>query len=155
MHEWNHYVSEQRRADLEEIIVSENLRADDTRKFMENAFRDGEIKTSGTDIDRLMPPISRFGGGDRAKKKQGIIDKLKAFFEKYFGLGGGTLSFAEPVEPTESSGNGSGASGSPTIYDFKALSTSNHYNAVSSDPLQSEKAAEPNKDFSIDGDTMS
>ena len=155
MHEWNHYVSEQRRADLEDIIASENLRADDTRKFMENAFRDGEIKTSGTDIDRLMPPISRFGGGDRAKKKQGIIDKLKAFFEKYFGLGGGTLSFAEPVEPTESSGNGSGASGSPTIYDFKALSTSNHYNAVSSDPLQSEKAAEPNKDFSIDGDTMS
>lgn len=34
-----------------------------------------------------MPPVSRFGGGNRAEKKQNIIDKLKAFFEKYFGLG--------------------------------------------------------------------
>ena len=57
---------------------------------MENAFRDGEIKTSGTDIDKLMPPISRFGGGGRAKKKQGVIDKLKIFFDKYFGISGPT-----------------------------------------------------------------
>ena len=34
-----------------------------------------------------MPPISRFGGGKRELKKQGIIDKLKSFFDKYFGLG--------------------------------------------------------------------
>ena len=42
-----------------------------------------------------MPPISRFGGGGRAKKKQGVIDRLKTFFEKYFGIGG-SLTFAEP-----------------------------------------------------------
>lgn len=47
----------------------------------------GALKTTGTEIDKLMPPISRFGGGGRAKKKQGIIEKLKTFFEKYFGLG--------------------------------------------------------------------
>ena len=58
---------------------------------MENAFRDGEIKTAGTDIDKLMPPVSRFGGGGRAKKKQGVIDKLKTFFEKYFGIGGSSI----------------------------------------------------------------
>lgn len=34
-----------------------------------------------------MPPVSRFGSGNRAEKKQGIIDKIKAFFEKYFGIG--------------------------------------------------------------------
>ena len=39
------------------------------------------------EIDRLMPPLSRFGGSGRAAKKQGIIDKLTAFFEKYSGLG--------------------------------------------------------------------
>ena len=33
-----------------------------------------------------MPPISRFGGG-RLKKKQEVIDKLRAFFEKYNGIG--------------------------------------------------------------------
>jgi type I restriction enzyme R subunit len=33
-----------------------------------------------------MPPISRFGGASITAKKQGIIEKLKAFFEKYFGV---------------------------------------------------------------------
>ena len=94
MNEWHNYVVEQRAHDLDEIIAEEKLKPEDTRKFMENAFRDGEIKTSGTDIDKLMPPISRFGGGGRAKKKQGVIDKLKTFFEKYFGIGG-PASFVE------------------------------------------------------------
>ena len=52
-----------------------------------------------------MPPVSRFGGGGRAKKKQGVIEKLKAFFEKYFGLGIAEFRADEPsvdyeVEPT-------------------------------------------------------
>ena len=34
-----------------------------------------------------MPPVSRFGGGNRAQKKLSVIEKLKAFFEKYYGLG--------------------------------------------------------------------
>ena len=42
-----------------------------------------------------MPPISRFGGGGRAEKKQHVIDKLKIFFEKYFGIGGSSI-FTEP-----------------------------------------------------------
>ena len=88
MNEWHSYVVEQRNQDLNSIITEEKLKPEDTRKFMENAFRDGEIKTAGTDIDKLMPPISRFGSGNRAKKKQGVIDKLKIFFEKYFGIGG-------------------------------------------------------------------
>lgn len=87
MEEWNEYVSKQREADLQQIINEEKLKPEETRKFIENAFRDGEVKTVGTDIDKLMPPVSRFGSGNRAEKKQGIIDKIKAFFEKYFGIG--------------------------------------------------------------------
>ena len=87
MNEWNEYVYEQREADLAQIIQDEKLKPDETRKFLENAFREGEVKTIGTDIDKLMPPISRFGGGNRAKKKHTIIEKLSTFFEKYFGIG--------------------------------------------------------------------
>ena len=87
MNEWNEYVSKQREADLEQIIQEEKLKPEETRRFLENAFREGEVKTFGTDIDKLMPPVSRFGGGNRTKKKQTIIDNLKAFFEKYFGIG--------------------------------------------------------------------
>ena len=85
--DWRRFVLEQEEKDLMEIITSEKLKLEETRKFVDNTFRDGTLKTTGTEIDKLMPPISRFGGGGRDKKKQGIIEKLKAFFEKYFGLG--------------------------------------------------------------------
>ena len=88
MTEWHNYVAEKREEELVQIIKEEQLKEPETRKFLENAFRDGEIKTTGTDIDKLMPPVSRFGGGNRAVKKQGVIDKLKSFFEKFFGVGG-------------------------------------------------------------------
>ena len=85
---WHDYVAEEREHELVQIIRDEKLKESETRKFIENAFRDGEIKTTGTDIDKLMPPVSRFDCGNRAKKKQGIIEKLKGFFEKFFGIGG-------------------------------------------------------------------
>ena len=88
MNEWNGFVAQQRENDLVELIQDEKLKPEETRIFLENSFREGEIKTVGTDIDRIMPPVSRFGGGNRTKKKQTVIDKLKAFFEKYFGVGG-------------------------------------------------------------------
>ena len=91
MAEWNTYVSEQREKELAKIIQEEKLKEPETRKYLANAFRDGEIKTVGTDIDKLMPPVSRFGGGDRAQKKQGVIDKLKSFFDKFFGIGGSSF----------------------------------------------------------------
>ena len=84
--DWKKFVMEQKETDLSTLIADENLKDEETRKYIDNAFRDGAIKTTGTDIDKLMPPVSRFGGGNRAAKKQGIIDKIQAFFEKYFGI---------------------------------------------------------------------
>ena len=95
MVEWHDYVAEERERQLMEIVTTEKLKEAETRKFLENAFRDGEIRTTGTDIDKLMPPVSRFGGGGRAKKKQGVIDKLKAFFERFFGLGNASFTTEE------------------------------------------------------------
>ena len=88
MEEWHEYIARKREEELEQIIADEKLKDEETRKFIKDSFRDGEIKTIGTDIDRLMPPVSRFGGGNRAEKKQNIIEKLKIFFDRFFGLGG-------------------------------------------------------------------
>lgn len=88
MNEWNGFVAQQRENDLVALIQDEKLKPEETRIFLENSFREGEIKTVGTDIDKILPPVSRFGGGNRTKKKQMVIDKLKVFFEKYFGVGG-------------------------------------------------------------------
>ena len=85
--EWRTFVAEEKEKQLAAIIAEENLKDQETRRFMEHAFRDGSVRTTGTDIDKLMPPISRFGGGNRAEKKQTIIVKLQAFFERFFGNG--------------------------------------------------------------------
>ena len=86
MAEWHSYIVAEKEKQLNEIIAEEKLKADETKKFMDNAIADGEMRTTGTDIDKLMPPISRFGNTNREKKKQTIIEKLKAFFERFFGV---------------------------------------------------------------------
>lgn len=84
--EWRTLVAEEKEKQLAALIKEENLKDAETRHFIAHAFRDGVIKTTGTDIDNLMPPISRFGGGNRAAKKQTIIEKLKVFFDRFFGI---------------------------------------------------------------------
>jgi type I restriction enzyme R subunit len=83
--DWRKFLHERKEADISAIIEEEKLKPEETRRFIDNAFRDGMLKTTGTAIDKIMPPVSRFGGG-RAAKKQGIIEKLMIFFEKYLGL---------------------------------------------------------------------
>jgi type I restriction enzyme R subunit len=83
--DWRKFLHERKEADITAIIEEEKLKPEETRRFIDNAFRDGMLKTTGTAIDKIMPPVSRFGGG-RAAKKQGIIEKLMLFFEKYLGL---------------------------------------------------------------------
>ena len=97
MTEWRSYISEERERQLMQIITEEKLNEAETRRFLEDSFRNGEVKTTGTDIDKLMPPVSRFGGGNRAAKKQTIIDKLKAFFERFFGIGDSSFAKIEKV----------------------------------------------------------
>ena len=98
MIEWHDYVVEMREQELTIIIEEERLKPIETRKFLESAFQEGEVKTVGTDIDKIMPPVSRFGGGNRALKKKTVIDRLKAYFEKFYGIGGNMKFTDEPEE---------------------------------------------------------
>ncbi|NLC13251.1 MAG: hypothetical protein GX768_04315 [Chloroflexi bacterium] len=83
---WREFLNKRKEEDISVIIEEEKLKPEETRRFIDNAFRDGVLKTTGTAIDRIMPPVSRFGSGNRAARKQIIIEKLLQFFEKYFGL---------------------------------------------------------------------
>ncbi len=89
--EWMKYVDEQRESDLVAIIKDEKLKDKETHIFIENSFRDGVLKTTGTDVDAIMPAVSRFGGGgagNRTETKKRVIDRLLAYFEKYLDLVG-------------------------------------------------------------------
>jgi type I restriction enzyme, R subunit len=86
--EWQAFVRVRKSAELDEIVASENLRPDETRQFIEAAFRDGAIQITGTAITRVLPPVSRFSAdGGHGEKKQRVLTKLGEFFERYFGLG--------------------------------------------------------------------
>lgn len=87
MTEWNNYVAAQRDQQLTVIIEEERLQEDATRRLLEYAFRLGEIKTTGTDIDKILPPVSRFGGGNRSEIKERVISRLMAYFEKFRNIG--------------------------------------------------------------------
>mgnify|MGYP002517661113 FL=1 len=83
---WKDYVEQQKDEDLNEIIESEHLKPQETKEFIKNSLRDGQVRTTGTDIDKILPPMSRFGGGNRQEKKKSVIEKIQTFFERYFGL---------------------------------------------------------------------
>ena len=85
--QWQAFVTAKKTAELERIIAEENLNAEAAREFIGNAFRDGSISASGTAITKILPPVSRFSQNNgHAVKKQTVLDKLTAFFERFFGL---------------------------------------------------------------------
>ncbi|MCO5210450.1 MAG: type I restriction endonuclease subunit R [Caldilinea sp.] len=86
--QWLAFVEAKKAAELDQIIADEGLKAEETKVFVDNAFRDGAIPTAGTAITKILPPVSRFARDNgHAVKKQSVLEKLAAFFERYFGLG--------------------------------------------------------------------
>lgn len=85
--DWRIFADESKAKELEQIIEEENLKPEETRKFIANAFRDGELKSTGTAFPGILPPVSMFDKNNaRAKKKSLVLEKLRMFFEKYFGI---------------------------------------------------------------------
>jgi len=85
--QWQAFVAKRKMEELDRIIADENLNADETKAFVDNAFRDGAIPVTGTAITKILPPVSRFSkNNNHSAKKQTVLDKLAAFFERYFGL---------------------------------------------------------------------
>lgn len=88
--EWQQYIAERRESELSQIIEDENLRPDEARNFVDVSFREGSLRTTGTAIMKVLPPVSRFSAeGGHGEKKQRVLAKLGAFFERFLGLGAG------------------------------------------------------------------
>jgi len=85
--EWEKFIKLRAKRDLDAIVSEENLKSEQTEIFMMNAFRDGVLRTTGTDFDKILPPVSRFSKNeDRRKKRNSVIEKLLLFFERFSGL---------------------------------------------------------------------
>ena len=85
--DWRKFIAEQKKVELDEIIKEEGLNASATEEFISKAFADGQLKTAGTAVIKLLPPKNMFSPGfEHALQKAFVIDKLKAFFERFSNL---------------------------------------------------------------------
>lgn len=85
--DWQKFVEGKKVEELEAIIESEGLDHDATYSFIKNAFRNGNVTTTGTAITKILPPVSRFSPtGERSKKRESVIEKLTRFFERFFSI---------------------------------------------------------------------
>ena len=90
--DWHTFVDEKKLEELDSIIAEENLDKDETYKFLNNAFRDGFVQNTGTAISKVLPPVSRFSPtGERTKKRETVLERLGAFFNKFWDISGGKL----------------------------------------------------------------
>ena len=90
--DWQKFVEKKKIEELDKIIAEEKLNRDAAYKFVQNAFRDGGVATTGTAIAKVLPPVSRFSPtGERTKKREIVLSKITSFFEKFFDISEGKL----------------------------------------------------------------
>jgi type I restriction enzyme R subunit len=84
--DWRKFMDEKKKVELAQIIADEELKPDETYRFIDRAFRDGTVARTGTDVTKIRPPTSRFDASNQhAVKKRVVLDKLTTFFERFFG----------------------------------------------------------------------
>ena len=86
--DWVNFVNARKAEELNQLIVDEHLNPAETKSFVENAFQDGAIPVTGTDIIKILPPVPRFDKRNlHAMKKNVVLDKLSEYFERFYSLG--------------------------------------------------------------------
>lgn len=87
--DWEKYLAEAKERELSAIIEEEALDDAATREFMANAFVDGGVPESGTEVASLMTKKpSRFVPANAyADMKARVLERLKGFFDRFNGLG--------------------------------------------------------------------
>lgn len=87
--DWEKYVAEAKERELAAIITEEALDDAATRELMANAFVDGGVPESGTEVANLMTKKpSRFAPANAyADMKARVLERLKGFFDRFNGLG--------------------------------------------------------------------
>ena len=83
--DWETFIAEEKKRQLDAIIADEHLKPKETETFMQRAFKDGFVTETGTGIAKILPPVNPFLP-ESGEKKQNVIEKLKAYLQKFMGL---------------------------------------------------------------------
>jgi len=80
--EWEQYIEQEKKEQLDAIISEEHLKPEETEAFMQRAFMDGYVTETGTGIAKILPPSNPFLP-ESSTQKQTVIEKLKAYLQKF------------------------------------------------------------------------
>jgi type I restriction enzyme R subunit len=85
--QWKKFVEEAKTEELGKIISDEDLNPEETISFINKALADGELKSAGTAVTKLLPAKNMFSPSyEHSLQKALVIEKLKAFFDRFSNL---------------------------------------------------------------------
>ncbi|WP_133543436.1 type I restriction endonuclease subunit R, EcoR124 family [Mesocricetibacter intestinalis] len=85
--DWKSHIEQAKQSELSKIIADENLNQEATQYFIRTTFENRAFSEAGTLVDKILPPMSRFTpDNQRSQKRQTVLEKLKAFFERFFAI---------------------------------------------------------------------
>lgn len=85
--QWIAFVSKQAQQQIEDIIVTENLKRNETIEFMRHSFQIGEVERFGDRITKCLPPMPLFGAGkQRSETKQRVLEKMLDYFDRFYDI---------------------------------------------------------------------
>lgn len=84
---WREYVNTQKCNEFDAIVKDENLKEREAKEFIETSFKRGYVAEGGLELNGIMPPINPFDpNANREGKLRQVVERMKAFFNKYFGI---------------------------------------------------------------------
>lgn len=85
--QWEKFISDSMRSELDDIIKSEKLKPAETEELMREAFETDGIPQEGTAVAKILPPVSRFAKGNpQAEKRRRVTGLLSRFYERFSSL---------------------------------------------------------------------
>lgn len=78
------YAKIEKEKEIEKLIEEENLK-EKSKKFIEKSINKGHVVQGGTELDEVLPSVTRRGGA-REAKKQSVLNKLKEIVKVFVGI---------------------------------------------------------------------
>ena len=78
------YAKIEKEKEIDKLIEEENLK-EKSKKFIEKSINKGHVVQGGTELDEVLPSVTRRGGA-REAKKQSVLSKLKEIVKVFVGI---------------------------------------------------------------------
>ena len=84
---WREFVARSMEKEIDDAVVSQNLKPAETRGLISETFAVGEVPEQGVSVSRILKPVSRFAKGNPyGEKRRAALDFLWTFYDKYRSL---------------------------------------------------------------------